>query len=208
MKSLIVAAIAIPALAACADDAAPIVKVGLYKNGLAVVTRKVTPDSTGTAVVDGSARPAYGTFWHSAESPVTVTRTAARDDVTITFRAAGDFASVLADAAKEPSVEATAYSIGEKDGLYSASGTLVTANGAELVLRLKSGSRLTVSYGLKVAVKGTLSGESWRFEGTDRPFAVEYLTSGASWTGKIAGGATTVVTSVIRMPMPKISCVR
>ena len=65
MKSLIVAAVAIHALAVGAGDAAPIVKVGLYKNGLAVVTRKVTPDSTGTAVVDGSARPAYGTFWLS-----------------------------------------------------------------------------------------------------------------------------------------------
>ena len=54
MKSLIVAAVAIHALAAGAGDAAPIVKVGLYKNGLAVVTRKVAPDSTGTAVVDGS----------------------------------------------------------------------------------------------------------------------------------------------------------
>ena len=34
MKNLIVAALAIPALAACADDAAPIVRIGLYKNGL------------------------------------------------------------------------------------------------------------------------------------------------------------------------------
>ena len=49
MKSLIVAAVAIHALAAGAGDAAPIVKVGLYKNGLAVVTRKVAPDSTGTS---------------------------------------------------------------------------------------------------------------------------------------------------------------
>ena len=93
MKNLIVAALAIPALAACADDAAPIVRIGLYKNGLAVVTRTVTPDSTGTAVVDGSARPAYGTFWHSSEKPVTVTRTAAREGVTISFRAAPNAAA-------------------------------------------------------------------------------------------------------------------
>ena len=89
------------AMAAAAGDSAPIVKVGLYKNGLAVVTRTVSPDSTGTAVVDGSARPAYGTFWHSADKPVTVTRTAAQDNVTVWFRAAPDFAPVLAGAEQD-----------------------------------------------------------------------------------------------------------
>ena len=196
MKSLIVAVLAIPALAACADDAAPIVKVGLYKNGLAVVTRKVTPDSTGTAVVDGSARPAYGTFWHSADKPVTVTRTAARDGVTISFRAAPDFAPVLAEAEKEGNVEATAYTIGEKDRVFTASGKLI-ANGnladgnlacgnfaydKMLTLQLKSGSKVNIPKGLKVSVKGAASGESWLFTGTDKPFAVEYLSDGASWT--------------------------
>ena len=201
MKSLIVAAIAIPALAACADDAAPIVKVGLYKNGLAVVTRKVTPDSTGTAVVDGSARPAYGTFWHSADKPVTVMRTAARDGVTISFRAAPDFAPVLAEAEKEGDVEATAYSVGEKDRVFAVSGKLI-ANGNlptgaaypnmpwsgnppvsnMLTLELKNGSKMHIPAGLKVSVKGAASGESWLFTGTDRPFAVEYLSAGASWT--------------------------
>ena len=181
MKSLIVAVLAIPALAACADDAAPIVKVGLYKNGLAVVTRRVTPDSTGTAVVDGSARPAYGTFWHSAEKPVTVTRTAARDGVTISFRAAPDFAPVLAEAEKEGNVEATAYTVGEKDRVFTASGKLI-ATGNTLTLELKNGSKLHVPAGLKVAVKGAAGGESWLFTGTDKPFAVEYLSAGASWT--------------------------
>ena len=201
MKILIVAAIAIPALAACADDAAPIVKVGLYKNGLAVVTRKVTPDSTGTAVVDGSARPAYGTFWHSADKPVTVTRTAARDGVTVSFRAAPDFAPVLAEAEKEGDVEATAYSVGEKDRVFAVSGKLI-ANGNlptgaaypnmpwsgnppvsnMLTLELKNGSKMHIPAGLKVSVKGAASGESWRFAGTDKPFAVEYLSAGASWT--------------------------
>ncbi len=85
------------ALAAGANSPAPIVKVGLYKNGLAVVMRMVSPDSSGTSVVDGSARPAYGTFWHSADRPVMVTRTAAQDNVTVSFRAAPDFAPVLAD---------------------------------------------------------------------------------------------------------------
>ena len=196
MKSLIVAVLAIPALAACADDAAPIVKVGLYKNGLAVVTRRVTPDSTGTAVVDGSAKPAYGTFWHSAEQPVTVTRTAARDGVTVSFRAAPDFAPVLAEVEKESSVEATAYTVGEKDRVFTASGKLI-ANGnpdnanlgygnlaydKTLTLELKSGSKLNIPQALKVSLKGAASGESWRFTGTDKPFDVEYLSSGASWT--------------------------
>ena len=179
------------ALAAVANSPAPIVKVGLYKNGLAVVTRRVTPDATGTAVVDGSANPAYGTFWHSADRPVTVTRTTAQDDVTVSFRAAPDFAHVLAEAEKEGNVEATAYSVGEKDRVFKASGRLLADEnpvdvdfvyGKSLTLQLNSGSKVNIPKGLKVSVKGAAGGESWRFAGTDKPFAVEYLTSGASWT--------------------------
>ena len=191
MKNLIAAALAIHALAAYANDAAPIIKIGLYKNGLAVVTRRVTPDSTGAVVVDGSARPAYGTFWHSADRPVTVTRTAARDNVTVSFRAASDFAPILAEAEKEGNVEATAYAVGEKDRVFTASGKLIANEnpadvdlvyGKTLTLQLKSGSKVNIPKGLKVAVKGVASGESWRFSGTDKPFAIEYLTSGATWT--------------------------
>ena len=98
MRGQMMLATSLLALAAGAGGSAPIVKVGLYKNGLAVVTRTVSPDSSGTAVVDGSARPAYGTFWHSADRPVTVTRTVAQDNVTVSFRAAPDFAPVLAEA--------------------------------------------------------------------------------------------------------------
>ena len=201
MKCQMVVVASLLALGAGAGDSAPIVKVGLYKNGLAVVTRTVTPDSTGTAVVDGSARPAYGTFWHSADRPVTVTRTAARDGVTVSFRAAPDFAPVLAEAEKEGSVEATVYSVGEKDRVFTASGKLIATGNLPtgavylnmpwagnppvsnmLTLELKNGSKLHVPTGLKVAVKGAAGGESWLFTGTDKPFAVEYLSAGASWT--------------------------
>lgn len=181
MRGQMMLATSLLALAAGAGGSAPIVKVGLYKNGLAVVTRTVSPDSSGTAVVDGSARPAYGTFWHSADRPVTVTRTVAQDNVTVSFRAAPDFAPVLAEAERGGDIEAEAYAEGEKNRVYSASGTLV-ANGDGIILRLRSGSRLSIPRHLKVAVKGPGCGESWRFAGTDKPFAVEYLTSGASWT--------------------------
>ncbi len=181
MKTRIIALMAISAWTAYAGDAAPIVKVGLYKNGLAVVTRKVTPDSAGTAVIDDSARPAYGTFWHSADKPVTVTRTSVKDGVTVSFRAAAEFAPILAEAEKEPSIEATAFSGGEKNCVLTASGKLI-ADGAELMLQLKSGSKIRIPSLLKVAVKGASGGGSWRFAGTDKPFAIEYLTAGASWT--------------------------
>ena len=181
MRGQMMLATSLLALAAGADGSAPIVKVGLYKNGLAVVTRTVSPDSSGTAVVDGSARPAYGTFWHSADRPVTVTRTVAQDNVTVSFRAAPDFAPVLAEAEKGGDIEAEAYAEGEKNRVYSASGTLV-ANGAGIILRLRSGSRLSIPRHLKVAVKGPGCGESWRFTGTDQPFAIEYLSAGACWT--------------------------
>ena len=113
MRGQMMLATSLLALAAGAGGSAPIVKVGLYKNGLAVVTRTVSPDSSGTAVVDGSARPAYGTFWHSADRPVTVTRTVAQDNVTVSFRAAPDFAPVLAEAEKGGDIEAEAYAEGE-----------------------------------------------------------------------------------------------
>ena len=47
-------------------DPAPITAIALYKNGLAVVTRRVTPQTNGVARVDGSDVPAYGTLWYTA----------------------------------------------------------------------------------------------------------------------------------------------
>ncbi len=195
--------VAAATIVAAAEEKAPIVKVGLYKNGLAAVTRRVTPDAKGVATVDGSARPAYGTFWHSAEKPVTVTRGVPEGNATLTFRAPPEFRQVLEAAIIAPDMKLAAFSSGEKDILLSANGTLLAKGGFADTddgwddpfqrrsfgvqqgwkLRLKNGSTLTVPRHCLVAVAGTSAADAeWRFSGSDKPFDVEYLTSGASWT--------------------------
>ncbi|MBQ9430144.1 MAG: DUF4139 domain-containing protein [Kiritimatiellae bacterium] len=141
----------VPLVAVSADlvkqselDPAPVVSVGLYKNGLAVVTRQITPDKKGVSRVDGACRPAYGTFWHSADKPVTVTSSKAdllRDtdgqsvlsswtdtyagrEASVTFRAAPTLSATIAAAEKNGGVRLKTFSIGEKDDLFTLNGTV------------------------------------------------------------------------------------
>lgn len=216
-------------------DPAPILSVGLYKNGLAVVTRRITPDANGVARVDGACRPAYGTFWHSADKPVTITAETAdllrdRDEqavlsswtdtyagreVLITFRTAPTLSGALSDAERNGGVRVKSFSIGEKDELFALKGTVVAAQSArkpptaqsrryyygyqepaqpapttELTLRLKTGSTVVIPEANVVAVRaedGIACGIErqapiWRFEGAVKPFVIQYLTDGATWT--------------------------
>ena len=216
-------------------DPAPILSVGLYKNGLAVVTRQITPDANGVARVDGACRPAYGTFWHSADKPVTITAETAdllRDkdeqavlsswndtyagrEVMITFRAAPTLSGALSDAERNGGVRVKSFSIGEKDDLFALKGTVVAAQSArkppaaqsrryyygypepaqpapaaELTLRLKTGSTVVIPEANVVSARaedGIACGIErqapiWRFEGAAKPFVVQYLTDGATWT--------------------------
>ena len=61
--------------AVAALDPAPIVSVGLYKNGMAVVRRRVTPGKDAVAFVAADGHPAYGTFWQTSRDGVSVTAT-------------------------------------------------------------------------------------------------------------------------------------
>ena len=73
-----VVAAAIEASAAAVTlDPAPVVSVGLYKNGMAVVTRRITPGEDGVSFVDANARPAYGSFWLVSGGGVSVSSTKA-----------------------------------------------------------------------------------------------------------------------------------
>lgn len=116
-------------------DPAPIVSIGLYKNGLAVVTRKISPDPNGIARVDGAARPAYGTFWHTATEPVNVTadtvdllrdtdetvavtdwaQTYAGREVTVFFRIAASLNNTLALAGKSGGMRIKTFFLGAAD---------------------------------------------------------------------------------------------
>ena len=59
-------------------DPAPVVSVGLYKNGMAIVTRRITPGTNAVAFVDADVRPSYGSFWQSEDSRITVKSTKMR----------------------------------------------------------------------------------------------------------------------------------
>ncbi|GEM_PF-461969 len=216
-------------------DPAPILSVGLYKNGLAVVTRRITPDANGVARVDGACRPAYGTFWHSADKPVTITAETAdllrdRDEqaalsswtdtyagreVMITFRIAPTLSDNLSAAERNGGIRVKSFSIGENDKLFTLKGTVVAAQAArkppaaqsrryyygypeptrpapaaELTLRLKTGSTVVipeanvVSAWAEDGIACDIERQApiWRFEGTAKPFVVQYLTDGATWT--------------------------
>ena len=66
------------ASAAGADPApaltpAPIVSLALFKNGTAVVTRRVVPPADGAPLLlDGRLAPAHGTFWTDSAAPLSV----------------------------------------------------------------------------------------------------------------------------------------
>ena len=52
---------------------APVVSLALFKNGTAVVTRRVAPPADGSPLLlDGRLAPAHGTFWTDSAAPLTV----------------------------------------------------------------------------------------------------------------------------------------
>lgn len=148
-----VAAAAIEASAAAVSlDPAPVVSVGLYKNGLAVVTRRVTPGADGVAFVDADARPAYGSFWVVSGKGVSVSSTKAdvlREDldlgfaegwteayagrkVEVAFRCEAGLEPILDAAWKQGSMKVLAGAAGATDRIYTVRGTAVK-NAAERV---------------------------------------------------------------------------
>ena len=126
-------------------SSAPITSVGLYKNGLALVSRTVRPGKDGIVWLDGAVRPCYGLFWNSSSDPVQVramkcdvrrdlSAVAADDDwarvfadreVTLSFRGAPALAAVLAAAQAEGGYRVKAYSLGEKDEAFELKGRVL-----------------------------------------------------------------------------------
>ena len=78
LLSLLASAALATASAAEADPApsltpAPIVSLALFKNGTAVVTRRVVPPADGAPLLlDGRLAPAHGTFWTDSAAPLSV----------------------------------------------------------------------------------------------------------------------------------------
>ncbi len=78
LLSLLASAALATASAAEADPApaltpAPIVSLALFKNGTAVVTRRVVPPADGAPLLlDGRFAPAHGTFWTDSAAPLSV----------------------------------------------------------------------------------------------------------------------------------------
>ena len=126
-------------------DPAPVVSIGLYKNGMAVVTRRVTPGAYGVAFVDANARPAYGSFWVVSGEGVSVSSTKAdvlREDVDtgfadgwteaydgrkieVSFRCMAGMGQILDAACKTGAMKVLAVTSGETDRIYTVRGTAV-----------------------------------------------------------------------------------
>ena len=131
--------------AAVSLDPAPIVSVGLYKNGLAIVTRRVTPDKDGVAFVDADARPAYGSFWLVSGEGVSLSSTKAdvlREDgdvgfaegwteayagrkVEVVFRCGDGMEQILGAAEKTRSMKVQAGLVGEPKSICTVRGMAV-----------------------------------------------------------------------------------
>ena len=126
-------------------DPAPIVSVGLYKNGMAVVTRRITPGEDGVSFVDANARPAYGSFWLVSGGGVSVSSTKAdvlRENVDagfaegwtgaydgrkieVAFRCGVGMDQILDAAAKTGSMKVLAGTAGESSRICTVRGTAV-----------------------------------------------------------------------------------
>ena len=213
-------------------DAAPVVSVGLFKNGFALVTRRVTPNADGIAWVRPAGQPSYGTFWYSSTDPLRITSEVIRlrredapkfsewtewaetfggRNAEVTFRAAAALSATLEAAARSAGCRVRVCSYAEET-IFSLSGYVLppaaerraqprpsnqmwgaryaspisVAEKESLTLRLASGSTVVIPSDNIVAVQ-TKEGEAiptpvWKFEGSTRPFTIQYLTSGAMWT--------------------------
>ena len=143
--SVVAAAATEASAAAVALDPAPVVSVGLYKNGMAVVTRRITPGEDGVAFVDADARPAYGSFWLLSGGEVSVSSTKAdvqREDgdlgfaegwteayagrkVEVMFRCGDGMEQILAAAEKSGSMKVQAGLAGEPKRICTVRGMAV-----------------------------------------------------------------------------------
>lgn len=195
-----------------ATDLAPIVSMGLYKNGHAFLTRRITPEQ-GVAYVEIPARlPAYGTFWHNAKTPVTVSTISNPQKVQVTFRADSQFGALIAEAEKQSGLSINIPALPTPSGLTPkpTSDTFFTVSGEclnyaslrrtalennysshslDFRIQLASGSLVTINKSVIVSSSGltdVLTGElsslrRWKFEGSNEPFDIQYLTEGATW---------------------------
>jgi hypothetical protein len=104
MKAMMAAVVALACLAVGAARAdmemtevdAPIVSVGLFKNGLALVTRKVTVPEAGTYVVTDVPTPVHGTFWIESDAEVEARCTTRETETELPAPAGADLQDDLA----------------------------------------------------------------------------------------------------------------
>lgn len=73
-----------------------IVSVGLFKNGLALVTRKMTVPGPGCYITDDAPEPVHGTFWVESDAVVETKATLREVNMPVASAPPGDLASVCA----------------------------------------------------------------------------------------------------------------
>lgn len=162
---------------------AAVSSVALYKNGQVLVTREVTPEN-GVALVEAKDSPAHGTFWHSANQPLEISAVEL-DESEIVFLADPSFGDLLAQAQKESGLSVTHFNRNpEKGVLYTLKGKLLNVQDERnyqqnFRMELDSGSTVIIPKHCVIASRSAKN--YWKFVGADKPFSIQYLTTGATW---------------------------
>lgn len=162
---------------------ATVSSVALYKNGQVLVTREVTPEN-GVALVEAKDSPAHGTFWHSANQPLEISAVEL-DESEIVFFADPSFGDLLARAQNESGLSVTHFDRDPGKGvLYTLKGKLLNVQDdrsyqQNFRMELDSGSTVIIPKHRVIASRSAKN--YWKFVGADKPFSIQYLTTGATW---------------------------
>jgi len=131
---------------------APIVSLALFKNGTAVVTRRIVPPAEGKpTLLDGRVAPAHGTFWTDSPSP-------------LTFMSAHRLVSVPAGSVGERQTRAEAYAGREATVWVRVPGDLAPALEA-----LATGAGPAATFALSAPPAGDAAVRTVRLRGTVLP---------------------------------------
>ena len=196
-------------------DPAPVTSVAIFTNGMVTLSRQITPKDN-VSVLKATDHPIYGTFIHNAKSSLNILCTQstlqrealAQDgfspwsekytdcDAQVVFRGDTTLATILSRTSAQPSLRVKVFTTtSTNETVFTLSGHIlpnknedtVTFNG--LVLRLTSGSLVTIPEELIVAVQTPDAGNSvyeydvpvWKLVGPTDPYNVIYTMKGASW---------------------------
>lgn len=176
-KSLLALGLGMSIMAFGEVSPSPITSASIYKNGNVILTRHITPTDK-VAKVKPIARPSYGTIWHNAGTPVTISHQGKASRYRISLHAAPELEEILEEAKKCSGMKVTLYRNGTTEKLYTVEGqydnkTITLDSGSEIL-----GSRNGFIASIKPLDDAC---ECWVLEGASEEFDLQYLTAGILW---------------------------